>query len=105
MTDPADGELRVILAAIPDHRGRKASRHSLAAMLVATFSGLLSGTTGCTAVAQRIRDQEPSFWHAIGFCRRLPTSDSTNVKTDRWKFKKGIQTKNLLCRLTKKVFR
>jgi hypothetical protein len=64
-----------ILATIPDHRGRKGRRHSLAAMLAATICGLLSGATGCTAIAQFIRNQEPQFWHALGFTRRPPTTN------------------------------
>lgn len=75
MNIPADGELLAVLAAIPDPRGRKGRRHSLAAMLAATICGLLTGATGCTAVAQWIRDQEPEFWHAIGFSRRPPTAN------------------------------
>jgi len=72
---PADGELLSILAAIPDPRGRKGRRHSLAAMLAATICGLLTGATGCTAIAQWIGNQEPEFWHAIGFKRRPPTKN------------------------------
>lgn len=75
MTNPADGELLAILASIPDPRGRKGRRHSLAAMLAATICGLLTGATGCTAIAQWIRNQEPSFWHAIGFGRKPPTAN------------------------------
>ncbi|WP_419195040.1 hypothetical protein, partial [Novipirellula herctigrandis] len=55
MTNPADGELL--------------------AMLAATICGLLTGATGCTAIAQWIRNQEPSFWHAIGFGRKPPTAN------------------------------
>lgn len=75
MTIPADGELLAILAAIPDPRGRQGRRHPLAAMLAATICGLLTGATGCTAIAQWIRNQESSFWHAIGFGRRPPTAN------------------------------
>ncbi len=75
MNIPADGELLAILAAIPDPRGRKGRRHPLAAMLAATICGLLTGATGCTAIAQWIRNQEPEFWHAIGFTRRPPTKN------------------------------
>ena len=75
MSLPADGELFAILAAIPDPRGRKERRHSLAAMLAATICGLLTGATGCEAIAQWIHNQEPSFWHAIGFRRRPPTAN------------------------------
>ncbi|MGB7342720.1 MAG: ISAs1 family transposase [Pirellulaceae bacterium] len=75
MNIPADGELIAILAAIPDPRGRKGRRHPLAAMLAATICGLLTGATGCTAIAQFIRNQEPEFWHALGFTRRPPTTN------------------------------
>ncbi|WP_146397934.1 transposase family protein [Planctomycetes bacterium CA13] len=51
MTIPADGELLAILAAIPDPRRRLGRRHPLAAMLAATICGLLTGATGCTAIA------------------------------------------------------
>lgn len=75
MTIPADGELLAILATIPDPRGRKGRRHPLAAMLAATICGLLTGATGCTAIAQWIRNQDAGFWHAIGFGRRPPTAN------------------------------
>lgn len=75
MNIPADGELLSILAAIPDPRGRKGRRHPIAAMLAATICGLLTGATGCTAIAQWIGNQKPEFWHAIGFRRRPPTKN------------------------------
>lgn len=75
MSVPADGELLAILATIPDPRGRKGRRHSLAAMLAATICGLLTGATGCEAIAQWIHNQEPCFWHAIGFGRKPPTAN------------------------------
>ena len=74
MDVPAEGSLLSMLAAIPDFRGRKGRRHSLAAMLAATVCGLLSGARGSTAIAQFIHNQEPSFWHALGFTKRPPKS-------------------------------
>lgn len=44
-------------------------------MLAATICGLLTGATGCTAIAQFIRNQEPEFWHALSFTRRPPTTN------------------------------
>jgi len=44
-------------------------------MLAATVCGILAGATGCTAIAQWIRNQEPEFWHAIGFQRKPPTTN------------------------------
>ena len=64
-----------VLATVPDPRGRKGRRHPLAAMLAATICGLLTGATGCTAIAEFIRNQEPDFWHALGFTRRPPTTN------------------------------
>lgn len=75
MESPADGELLAILAAVPDPRGRKGRRHPLAAMLAATVCGILTGARGCTAIAQWIRNQEPEFWHALGFTRKPPTTN------------------------------
>jgi hypothetical protein len=75
MNFPADGELLATLAAIPDPRGRKGRRHPLAAMLAATICGILTGATGCTAIAQWIRNQDTEFWHALGFTRRPPTTN------------------------------
>lgn len=69
MNDPADAGLLSILAAIPDPRGRKGRRHPIAAMLAATICGIPSGARGCTAIAQWIHDQEPGFWHELGFMR------------------------------------
>ena len=75
MECPADGELLAILAAVPDPRGRKGRRHSLAAMLAATICGILTGARGCTAIAQWIGNQEQEFWHALGFNRKPPTTN------------------------------
>jgi DDE_Tnp_1-associated/Transposase DDE domain len=64
-----------MLAAIPDFRGRQGRSHSLAALLAAIICGLLSGARGCEAIAQWLRQQEPSFWHSLGFKRRPPTKN------------------------------
>lgn len=72
MNTPAVGGLLAILSTIPDPRGRKGRRHPLAAMLAATICGILTGARGCTAISQWIRNQEPTFWHALGFTRKPP---------------------------------
>ena len=64
-----------MLAAIPDFRGRQGRSHSLAALLAAIICGLLSGARGCTEIAQWLREQEPEFWHLLGFKRRPPTTN------------------------------
>lgn len=73
MRVPAGGSLLALLSEIPDFRGRQGRRHSLAALLAAIVSGLLSGAKGCNGIAQWLHEQEPSFWHALGFTRRPPT--------------------------------
>lgn len=72
MNYPAEAGLLSILASIPDPRGRKGRRHSLAAMLAAITCGILTGARGCTAIAQWIKNQDVEFWHALGFTRRPP---------------------------------
>ncbi|WP_417750251.1 transposase family protein [Rosistilla oblonga] len=44
-------------------------------MLAAIICGLLTGARGCAAIAQWLHDQEPEFWHSIGFLRKPPTSN------------------------------
>lgn len=75
MTRPAVGELLPMLATIPDPRGRQGLRHPIAAMLAATICGILTGASGCSAIAQWIADQEPEFWHLLGFRRKPPTTN------------------------------
>jgi hypothetical protein len=72
---PADGSLLSMLAAISDFRGRQGRSHSLAALLAAIICILLSRARGCEAIALWLREQEPSFWHALGFKRRPPTKN------------------------------
>lgn len=74
MKCPAGGLLS-LLAEIPDPRGCQGRRHPLAAMLAATVCGILTGATGCTAIAQWIRNQQPEFWHQLGFTRKPPTTN------------------------------
>lgn len=75
MTRPAVGELLPMLAAIPDPRGRQGLRHPIAAMLAATICGILTGASGCSSIAQWIADQQPEFWHVLGFRRKPPTTN------------------------------
>lgn len=75
MSTPAVVGLLQLLSAIPDPRGRQGLRHPLAAMLAAILCGILSGSRGCTAIAQWIRNQQPSFWHLLGFRRKPPTTN------------------------------
>ena len=76
MSAPAPGSLPALLAAIPDPRGRHGLRHPLAAMLAATVCGLLTGTRGCEAIAQWVRNQEPKIWHSLGFFRIPPCANT-----------------------------
>ncbi|WP_145098242.1 transposase family protein [Rosistilla carotiformis] len=76
---PAAGSLLSVLAAIPDERGRKGRRHSLAAMQAAIICGLLTGAKGCTAIAQWLHDRHPEFWRSISFTRRPPISNCFRV--------------------------
>lgn len=75
MSTPASVGLLQVLSAIPDPRGRQGLRHPLAAMLAAILCGILSGSRGCTSIAQWIRNQKPSFWHLLGFRRKPPTTN------------------------------
>jgi len=72
---PVAGNLLAMLAEIPDPRGRQGRRHPIAAMLAAVVCGLLTGSTGCAAIAQWIKSQEPKVWHMLGFRRKPPTEN------------------------------
>lgn len=72
---PAVGSLPALLAAIPDPRGRKGRRHSLAATLAAVVCGILTGARGCEAIAQWVRNQDRKIWHALGFYRKPPCAN------------------------------
>jgi hypothetical protein len=67
--------LPALLAEIPDPRGRKGRRHPLAATLAATVCGILTGARGCKAIAQWVRNQDRSIWHALGFIRKPPCAN------------------------------
>ena len=73
---PAAGSLLSLLTQIPDPRGRKGRRHSLAAMLAAIVCGLLTGARGYLAIAQWLRAQDSIVWHWLGFQRKPPCANS-----------------------------
>lgn len=64
-----------MLAEIPDPRGRQGLRHPLAATLAATVCGILTGARGCKAIAQWVRNQDRTIWHALGFRRKPPCAN------------------------------
>lgn len=66
------GSLLAFLAQIPDPRGRQGRRHSCEALLASVVCALLQGARSYSAIAEWIRCQEPSVWHALGFTRRPP---------------------------------
>ena len=76
MNLPAQGALLAVLAKVPDPRGRQGLRFSIAAMLAATICGILTGATGCEAIAQWLRNQEPHVWHTLGFTRKPPCANA-----------------------------
>lgn len=69
MSSPA-GDLRRFLAQVPDPRGRKGTRHPLAAILTAVVCAVLSGANGYQSIAQWLHSQTVDFWHFLGFTRR-----------------------------------
>jgi hypothetical protein len=73
---PAAGSLPALLAEIPDPRGRQGLRHPLAATLAATVCGILTGARGCETIAQWVRNQDRSIWHALGFIRKPPCANT-----------------------------
>ncbi len=75
MTAPVAGSLPALLAGIPDPRGRQGLRHPLAATLAATVCGILTGARGCEAIAQWVRNQDRTIWHALGFIRKPPCAN------------------------------
>lgn len=75
MVAPAAGSLPALLAEIPDPRGRQGLRHPLAATLAATVCGILTGARGCEAIAQWVRNQDRTIWHALGFRRKPPCAN------------------------------
>lgn len=69
MSSPA-GDLRRFLAQVPDPRGRKGTRHPLAAILTAVVCAVLCGANGYQPIAQSLHSQTADFWHFLGFIRR-----------------------------------
>jgi len=69
------GSLLAVLSQLPDLRGRKGRRHSLAAMLTAVVCGLLCGNRGCTQIVEWLHDLPVAVWHWIGYTRRPPKLD------------------------------
>jgi DDE_Tnp_1-associated/Transposase DDE domain len=66
------GSLLEYLPQVPDPRGAQGRRHSLQAMLATVVCGILSGARGYRPIAQWIRSQDVSVWHALGFTRKPP---------------------------------
>ena len=75
MCTSANGVLH-FLQQIPDPRGRKGRRHSLAAMLAATVCSVLCGAKSFAAIAEWIHAQEIELRHALGFTRNPPTQNA-----------------------------
>jgi hypothetical protein len=76
VTSRAAGGLLAALASLPDPRGRQGLRHPLAAMLAAIVCGILTGSRGCTGIAQWVRSQQPQVWHWLGFRRKPPCTNT-----------------------------
>lgn len=75
MDCPPRGDLFAIFASIADPRGRMGRRHNLPAMLAGITCGILAGARSLSAITQWIHDQEPSFWHQLGFLRKPPCTN------------------------------
>ncbi len=76
MSSARAGNLLTILSQVPDPRGRKGRRHTLAAMLAAVVCGLLSGARGYETLVEWLHDLPVEFWHFLGFTRRPPKKDA-----------------------------
>ena len=76
MSSARAGNLLTILSQVPDPRGRKGRRHTLAAMLAAVVCGLLSGARGYETLVEWLHDLPVDFWHFLGFTRRPPKKDA-----------------------------
>lgn len=63
------------LSQVPDPRGRKGVRHSLAAMLTATICGVLCGARGYVSLVEWLHEQPVDVWHWMGYTRRPPRKD------------------------------
>ena len=63
------------LSQVPDPRGRKGVRHSLAAMLTATICGVLCGARGYESLVEWLHELPVDVWHWMGYTRRPPKKD------------------------------
>lgn len=70
------GNLFELLAQIPDPRGQRGRRHSLAAMLTTIVCAVLTGARGYRAIAHWVRSQNATIWQWLGFHRNPPCANS-----------------------------
>jgi len=75
MSSACGGNLLAHLSQVPDPRGRKGVRHSLAAMLTATICGVLCGARGYESLVEWLHDLPVDVWHWMGYTRRPPKKD------------------------------
>ena len=75
MSSACGGNLLAHLSQVPDPRGRKGVRHSLAAMLTATICGVLCGARGYVSLVEWLHEQPVDVWHWMGYTRRPPRKD------------------------------
>lgn len=75
MASACGGGLLAHLSQVPDPRGRKGRRHSLAAMLTAVVCGILCGNRGYSALVEWLHDLPVDVWHWMGYTRRPPKLD------------------------------
>ena len=75
MSSACGADLLACWSQVPDPRGRKGRRHSLAAMLTAVVSALLCGNRGYSAIAEWLHDLPVDVWHWMGYTRKPPRQD------------------------------
>lgn len=75
MSSACGGDLLALLSQVPDPRGRKGLRHSLAAMLTATICGVLCGARGYESLVEWLHELPVDVWHWMGYTRRPPQKD------------------------------
>lgn len=75
MSSACGGDLLALLSQVPDPRGRKGVRHSLAAMLTATICGVLCGARGYESLVEWLHELPVDVWHWMGYTRRPPQKD------------------------------
>ena len=75
--EPApDGDLLVVLRAVPDPRQRRGQRHRLVTVLAVSVAAVLAGARSYVAIAEWAQDLPPSARVRLGIGRRAP-SEST----------------------------